>query len=41
MALLEHGVHQGGLAMVYMGDDGDIPDILWHKNIDLKKKAGP
>jgi hypothetical protein len=23
-ALVEHGVHEGGLAMVHMGDDGDV-----------------
>ena len=26
--LLEHLLHQGGLAMVYVGDDGDVANIL-------------
>ena len=27
-ALLEHLVHQGGLAMVNVGDDGNVADIV-------------
>jgi hypothetical protein len=30
MTLLQHGVHQGRLAMVNMSDDSDVPDILCH-----------
>ena len=26
-ALLQHGVHQGGLAMIDVGDDGDIAGL--------------
>src|SRR4029078_5880397 len=26
-ALVEHGVHESGLAMIYVRDDGDISDI--------------
>jgi hypothetical protein len=26
-ALVEHGVHQGGLAMIHVRDDGDIANI--------------
>jgi len=25
--LAEHGVHQGRLAMVHVGDQGDVPDV--------------
>ena len=28
--LLEHGVDQGGLAVVDVGDDGDVADVLGH-----------
>jgi hypothetical protein len=30
-ALPQHGVHQRGFPMVYVGDDGDIANILTHK----------
>jgi hypothetical protein len=36
VALLEHGVHQGGLAMVHVCDDGDVPDVLQHGTITLQ-----
>jgi hypothetical protein len=26
-ALLEHGVHEGGLTVVDVGDDGEVADI--------------
>lgn len=29
-ALLEHFVHQRGLAVVYMGDDGDVANVVSH-----------
>ena len=29
-ALAEHGVDERGLAMVYVGDDGDIADRHFH-----------
>jgi hypothetical protein len=28
LGLLEHGVHEGGLAVVDVGDDGDVADVL-------------
>ena len=31
-ALLEHFVHQGGFAVVTVGDDGDIPQIVSYHN---------
>ena len=44
---LEHGVHEGGLAMVHMGDDGDVTDlgdgghgILGGGELD-QKRSGP
>jgi hypothetical protein len=35
--LPEHGVHQGGLAMVHVGDDGDVANILLHRVFILFK----
>ena len=32
-ALLEHLVHQGGFAVVNMGDDGDIADFILRYHI--------
>jgi hypothetical protein len=28
MALLQHGIHQSGLAMVDMGYDGNVPEFF-------------
>ena len=32
-ALAEHGVHQGGLAVVNMGDDGHIAQVVTNHKI--------
>jgi hypothetical protein len=28
--LAEHGVHEGGFAVVHVGDDGDIANLFVH-----------
>ena len=36
-ALVEHGVHQRGLAVVHVGDDGDVADVSGHRGHKLAR----
>ncbi len=35
-ALVEHGVHEGGFAVVDMGDDGDVANRLSYTRIHMR-----
>jgi Cu/Zn superoxide dismutase len=37
--LPQHGVHEGGLPVVYVGDDGDVANILTHKILASSGRA--
>jgi hypothetical protein len=32
-ALLEHGIDQGGFAVVHMGDDGNVADGMYSMSV--------
>jgi hypothetical protein len=38
-ALPQHGIHEGGLTVVYVGDDGDVANILSHKILGVEAAA--
>jgi hypothetical protein len=37
--LLQQLVDQRGFAMIYVGDDGDISEVLYHGGFQLAKRA--
>ena len=41
-ALLQHFVHQGGLAVVNMGDDGNVANVIlrYHKKLPFPRLEG-
>jgi hypothetical protein len=39
--LLQQLVHQGGLAMVHVGDNGDIAQAIDHSNLAMTGKMEP
>src|SRR3972149_5228429 len=41
MALLEHGIHQGGLAMVNVSNDSNVSYVLCHVSERCHKKLAP
>ena len=38
-ALPQHGIHEGGLPVVYVRDDGDVANILTHKILASSGRA--